>query len=79
MNTSKTTRNSLFQCAEDLTAQATDVVRALTPDGSTFRILRRSLLRAQAEVLRGVLEVVEARLAKLDRRDPPASEKITIE
>jgi hypothetical protein len=36
-------------------------------------------LRAQAEVLRGVLEVVEARLAKLDRRDPPASEKITIE
>ncbi len=79
MSTSETTRNTWQQRAEDLTACASDVLRALAPDSSTLRILQRSLLRAQAEVLKGALEIVEARLARLDRHDRPTSEKITIE
>ena len=44
------------------------------------RIMHKHLLQAQAEVLKGLLAVVETRLAATEPGDaPPASEKINVE
>lgn len=57
-----------------------DLGRLVKAEREACRIMRKHLLRAQAEVLKGLLAVVEARLATTESRyTPPASEKITVD
>lgn len=69
MSDTSSVRSPLQQAAEEVAVASLRVLRALAPDCTALRIVQKSLLRAQAEVLKGVLEVVETRLAHLEQRD----------
>ena len=57
-----------------------DLRRIVKTEREACRIMRKHILRAQAEVLKGLLAVVEARLATTESKGaPPASEKITVD
>jgi hypothetical protein len=59
---------------------AMDLGRLFKAEREGFRIMRKHLLRAQAEVLKGMLAVVEARLANAESsHTPPASERFPVD
>ena len=64
------------QLAADMTAR---LGRAVMTECQSWRILRRHLLQAQAEVLKGLLKVVESRLETKDRGNVSTSEKIPVD
>lgn len=71
-------QNPWQQCAEEMAACSLTLIRSLMPDQEAIRTLHSACLRAQAEVLKGLLSVVEARLAKMASNPPPAGEKIPV-
>ena len=62
------------QCAMDITGS---LDRMLKEQYESWRILRTHLLRAQAEVLKGLLAVVESRMDTAD--EPLRAEKIPVD
>ncbi len=77
MNESNAWRDEWQQIAADV---AVDLGLMFKTEREACRIMRKHLLQAQAEVLKGMLAVVEARLATTEPGDtPPPSEKITVE
>lgn len=73
--------NAWRETCEHIAAEVAGAVgRRFQTEREAYRIMRKHLLQAQAEVLKGLLVVVEARLATTEPGDtPPASEKITVE
>jgi len=70
-------RETWGQMAADV---AMDLGRIFKAEQEGFRIMRKHLLRAQAEVLKGMLAVVEARLANTESGNtPPVSERIPVD
>ena len=54
--------------------------RILQTEREAHRVMRKHLLQAQAEVFKGLLAVVEARLATAESNSQrPASEKIAVD
>ncbi|ETW93186.1 MAG: hypothetical protein ETSY1_40300 [Candidatus Entotheonella factor] len=77
MNESNPWRETWQQMAADA---AVEFGRLLKTEREACRIMRKHLLQAQAEVLKGMLAVVETRLANTEPGGtPPAGEKITVE
>lgn len=76
MNASETTRNAWKELTEEATIC---VLQTLKNQYASARIIRHHLLRAQAEVLRGLLAAVEAQLDKPEPESPPSGEKIPVE
>ncbi len=77
MSESNAWRDTWQQMAADM---AMDLGRIFKAERESCRIMRKHLLQAQAEVLKGMLAVVEARLATSEPgSSPPAGEKITVE
>lgn len=77
MNESNAWRETWQQMATDV---AVELGRLLKTEREACRIMRKHLLQAQAEVLKGMLAVVEARLATTEPGGaPPAGEKIPVE
>jgi hypothetical protein len=72
-------RDDWQQFADDLGTCASSFVRMLAPDRESLRVLRTHFLRAQAEMLRGVLTVVESRLAADETPSKSRSKKIKVE
>jgi hypothetical protein len=59
---------------------AMDLGRIFKAEREACRTMHKHLLRAQAEVLKGLLAVVESRLAtKEPGNTPPANEKIPVD
>jgi hypothetical protein len=81
MSETSSARSPLQQAAEEVAVASLRLLRALTPDCTALRIVQKSLLRAQAEMLKGVLEVVETQLVHLEQREAPREqgEKIPVE
>lgn len=67
------------QCAQDMAACSLTLIRAILPDQETLQTLHSACLRAQAEILKGLLSVVEARLTKMAASPPTAGEKIPVD
>ena len=76
MNASDTTRNAWKELTEEVT---TCVLQSLKNHYAAARIVRHHLLRAQAEVLKGLLAAVESQLDKTEPESLPSSEKIPVE
>ncbi|WP_089935325.1 hypothetical protein [Candidatus Entotheonella palauensis] len=77
MSESNAWRETWQQAAADM---AVELGRMLKTEREACRIMRKHFLQAQAEVLKGMLAVVEARLAATEPGDaPPAGEKIPVE
>jgi hypothetical protein len=76
MNASDTTRNAWKELTEEVT---TCVIQAIKAHYTSARIVHHHILRAQAEVLKGLLAAVEAQLNTTEPGSPPPSEKIPVE
>ncbi len=76
MSEPNTSPNSWQQLTADMSVS---LGRALQRECASWRIMRKHLLRAQTEVLKGFLEVVEMRLARVEGKVPPSSEKIPVD
>jgi hypothetical protein len=76
MNEPHASQHIWQQVMADMT---TRLGRVLMAECQSWHILRQHLLRAQAEVLKGLLEVVESRLEPVGRDNPPAGEKIPVD
>lgn len=76
MNASNTTSNAWKELTEEVTAC---VIQTLKAQYTSARIVHHHLLRAQAEVLKGLLAAVEAQLDKTAPGNQPPSEKIPVE
>jgi hypothetical protein len=67
------------QCAEEMAACSLTLLRTFMPDREALRILQTACWRAQAEILKGLLSVVESRLASRESGPPPTGEKIPVD
>lgn len=76
MSESHTPNQIWQQVAADMTSR---LGRAFMAECQTWCILRQHLLRAQAEILKGLLEVVESRLEQEVPQGQPTSEKIPVD
>jgi hypothetical protein len=77
MMESRAWRETWGQMAADA---AIELGRVCKAEREGFRIMRKHLLRAQAEVLKGMLAVVESRLAHMESGNtPPVSERIPVD
>jgi hypothetical protein len=79
MSSTEKRKDDWQQFADDLGTCASSFVRMLAPDSDSLRVLRTHFLRAQAEMLRGVLIVVESRLAACETPNKPKAKKIRVE
>ncbi len=75
MNPSETTSNAWKELTEEMTA---GMIRSLKSHYACARIVRHHLLRAQAELLKGLLAAVESQLDTPEPESPPPSEKIPV-
>lgn len=77
MNEPNAWRETWQQITADV---AMDLGRMFKAEREACHIMRKHLLQAQAEVLKGMLAVVEARLATTEPgHTPPPTEKISVD